>query len=236
MKLGTTVGLRDDPDALAARVKRLEDAGVEYLWTGEAYSADAVSTMGFLAAVTKTAQIGSSILPLVLAHSHSPGHDGGRRRQAVEGPLHPGPRRVRSPGDRGVPRCALRRAACPHPRDHRDLPVGVAARPSGARGRQLPGAVARGAGHRARQGAQDHGPPRPRADPHLRRLARAEERRDDGGAGRGVAPAALLARAGPRAVGPLARGRRGRAGGGPAAAPDRRRRVARHRGRRRAPA
>ena len=64
MKLGAMVGLRDDPGALAARAKRLEDVGVEYLWTGEAYSADAVSTLGFLAAVTKTAQIGSSILPL----------------------------------------------------------------------------------------------------------------------------------------------------------------------------
>jgi F420-dependent oxidoreductase-like protein len=64
MKLGTTVGLRDDPDAFAAHVRRLEDIGVEYLWTGEAYSADAVSTMGFLAAATRKAQIGSSILPL----------------------------------------------------------------------------------------------------------------------------------------------------------------------------
>jgi len=64
MKLGAMVGMRDDPDAFAARAERLEDAGVEYLWTGEAYSADAVSTMGFLAAVTRRAQIGSSILPL----------------------------------------------------------------------------------------------------------------------------------------------------------------------------
>jgi len=64
MKLGTTVGMRDDPDAFAAHARRLEDIGVEYLWTGEAYSADAVSTMGFLAAVTRKAQIGSSILPL----------------------------------------------------------------------------------------------------------------------------------------------------------------------------
>ena len=64
MKLGAMVGMRDDPDAFAAQAKRLEDTGVEYLWTGEAYSADAVSTMGFLAAVTKKAQIGSSILPL----------------------------------------------------------------------------------------------------------------------------------------------------------------------------
>jgi F420-dependent oxidoreductase-like protein len=64
MKLGATVGVRDDPAAFAAHAKRLEDAGVEYLWTGEAYTADAVSTMGFLAAVTERAQIGSSILPL----------------------------------------------------------------------------------------------------------------------------------------------------------------------------
>jgi F420-dependent oxidoreductase-like protein len=64
MKLGTTVGMRDDPDKFAAHAKRLEDVGVDYLWTGEAYTADAVSTMGFLAAVTKKAQIGSSILPL----------------------------------------------------------------------------------------------------------------------------------------------------------------------------
>jgi F420-dependent oxidoreductase-like protein len=64
MRLGAMVGMRDDPDAFAAQARRLEDAGVELLWTGEAYSADAVSTMGFLAAVTKTAQIGSSILPL----------------------------------------------------------------------------------------------------------------------------------------------------------------------------
>jgi F420-dependent oxidoreductase-like protein len=64
MKLGATVGMRDDPDKFAARAKRLEDLGVDCLWTGEAYSADAVSTMGFLAAVTKRARIGSSILPL----------------------------------------------------------------------------------------------------------------------------------------------------------------------------
>ncbi len=64
MKLGATVGMRDDPDKFAAHAKRLEDVGVDYLWTGEAYSADAVSTMGFLAAVTKKVQIGSSILPL----------------------------------------------------------------------------------------------------------------------------------------------------------------------------
>jgi F420-dependent oxidoreductase-like protein len=64
MQLGMTVGMRDGPDAFAEHVRGLEDAGVDYLWAGEAYSADAVSTMGFLAAVTRRARIGSSILPL----------------------------------------------------------------------------------------------------------------------------------------------------------------------------
>jgi F420-dependent oxidoreductase-like protein len=65
MRLGAFVGMRDDnPDSLARYASTLEDMGVAYLWTGEAYSADAVSTMGFLAAVTKRAEIGSSILPL----------------------------------------------------------------------------------------------------------------------------------------------------------------------------
>jgi len=65
VKLGMMVGMRgDDPRAFAQYAHRLEDAGVAYMWCGEAYNADAVSTMGFLAAVTERAQIGSSILPL----------------------------------------------------------------------------------------------------------------------------------------------------------------------------
>jgi len=64
MKLGATVGMRDDPHAFAHHVQQLEAAGIDYFWCGEAYTADAVSTMGFLAAVTERAMIGSSILPL----------------------------------------------------------------------------------------------------------------------------------------------------------------------------
>src|ERR1700735_1521050 len=64
MKLGSTVGMRDNPDSFAKHLRALEAAGVGYLWCGEAYTADAVSTMGFVAAVTSRAQIGSSILPL----------------------------------------------------------------------------------------------------------------------------------------------------------------------------
>ncbi|HLT16917.1 MAG TPA: LLM class F420-dependent oxidoreductase [Acidimicrobiales bacterium] len=65
LQLGATIGVRgNDVDRFAALARRLEDAGVEHLWAGEAYTADAVSTLGFLAAVTDRAQIGSAILPL----------------------------------------------------------------------------------------------------------------------------------------------------------------------------
>jgi F420-dependent oxidoreductase-like protein len=64
MKLGAVVGMRDNPESFTRHVQRLEETGVGYLWAGEAYTSDAVSTMGFLAAVTSRAQIGSAILPL----------------------------------------------------------------------------------------------------------------------------------------------------------------------------
>jgi F420-dependent oxidoreductase-like protein len=64
VKLGAAVGTRDDPESFARHVRRLEDAGVENLWAGEAYTADAVSALGFVAAVTRRAQLGSAILPL----------------------------------------------------------------------------------------------------------------------------------------------------------------------------
>ena len=64
MRLGATVGMRGDPESFKRHVQDLESAGIDYLWTGEAYTADAVSTMGFLAAVTTRVQIGSSIIPI----------------------------------------------------------------------------------------------------------------------------------------------------------------------------
>jgi len=64
MRLGTTIGFRGSAERLTKAVADLERAGIEHFWTGEAYSADGVSTMGFLAAVTTSATVGSSILPI----------------------------------------------------------------------------------------------------------------------------------------------------------------------------
>ena len=64
MRIGASVGASGNAEKLATRGRDLESAGVDHLWIGEAYSADGVSAMGFLAAVTQRATIGSSILPL----------------------------------------------------------------------------------------------------------------------------------------------------------------------------
>jgi F420-dependent oxidoreductase-like protein len=64
MKLGATTGIRDRADGFKEHVQQLEAHGIEYFWSGEAYTADAVSTLGFVAAITERAQIGSSILPI----------------------------------------------------------------------------------------------------------------------------------------------------------------------------
>ena len=78
-------------------------------------------------------------------------------------------------------------------------------------GRQLPPAAARGAGHRPRQAAQDHRPPRAAADPDLGRVARPEERRDDRRGRRGLDAALLPAREGQGRLGRRPRRRGGQA-------------------------
>jgi F420-dependent oxidoreductase-like protein len=64
VQLGATIGFRGDTARLISETRSMESAGVQHFWTGEAYTADGVSLMGFLAAVTRTATIGSSILPI----------------------------------------------------------------------------------------------------------------------------------------------------------------------------
>jgi F420-dependent oxidoreductase-like protein len=64
MRLSTQLNYAGDAAAAVAQVKAMEAAGLDIVWVAEAYSFDAVSTMGFLAAHTSTVQIASGILPL----------------------------------------------------------------------------------------------------------------------------------------------------------------------------
>jgi F420-dependent oxidoreductase-like protein len=64
MKLSTQVQYSDDPVRNAEAVVALEQAGLDVAWVAEAYSYDAVSLMGYLAAKTERIEIGSGILPI----------------------------------------------------------------------------------------------------------------------------------------------------------------------------
>jgi F420-dependent oxidoreductase-like protein len=64
MLLSTQLQYGEDPIGNAEAVVELERAGLDVVWVAEAYSYDAVSLMGYLAARTERIQIGSGILPI----------------------------------------------------------------------------------------------------------------------------------------------------------------------------
>ncbi len=64
MKLSTQLQYGDDPIRQVEAVVAMEKAGLDVVWVAEAYSFDAVSLMGYLAARTERVEIGSGILPL----------------------------------------------------------------------------------------------------------------------------------------------------------------------------
>ncbi len=64
MKIGTLLNYSGDFLAAIDEVVALEKAGLDAVWVPEAYSFDAVTVMGFLAARTERIEIGSGILPI----------------------------------------------------------------------------------------------------------------------------------------------------------------------------
>jgi F420-dependent oxidoreductase-like protein len=64
MLLSTQLQYGDDPIRNAEAVVAMEQVGLDVVWVAEAYSFDAVSLMGYLAAKTERVQIGSGILPI----------------------------------------------------------------------------------------------------------------------------------------------------------------------------
>ena len=151
-----------------------------------------------------------------------------------------GHRRVRAAGDRGLPRRPVRQAARAAPgRSSRSAArCGAREARSSTTGQLYTIPLPAGAGHRARQAAQDHHPPR--AAPTSRSGSPSlgdEERRDDRRAGRRLAAALLPAGEGAGGVGRRARRRprQARRRAGPAADHRRRARRASARTSRRAP-
>jgi F420-dependent oxidoreductase-like protein len=64
MRLSTLLDYSQDPRATARHVAELESAGVDMVWVPEAYTVDAVSLLGYLAATTDRIELASGILPI----------------------------------------------------------------------------------------------------------------------------------------------------------------------------
>ena len=64
MKLSTSIAYTGDPRAAAAEAKDLESAGIDMLWVPELYSFDAVSILGYIAAMTERVELASGIFPI----------------------------------------------------------------------------------------------------------------------------------------------------------------------------
>ena len=64
MRLTSRLGYSDGFLKIAERVVKLEEAGVDQVWVAEAYSFDAATRLGFLAARTRRVQLGSGIFPI----------------------------------------------------------------------------------------------------------------------------------------------------------------------------
>lgn len=64
MKLSMPLSYAGGFKESAARAVELERAGLDTVWVAEAYGFDAVSLMGYLAAVTERVEIGAAILPI----------------------------------------------------------------------------------------------------------------------------------------------------------------------------
>jgi F420-dependent oxidoreductase-like protein len=64
MKISTQLQYDRSPAEVTKQAVELEQAGLDLIWVAEAYGVDAVSIMGYLAAVTDRVEIASGILPL----------------------------------------------------------------------------------------------------------------------------------------------------------------------------
>lgn len=64
MKLSIILDYSGDPRQSAAYAADLERAGIDVCWVAEAYSFDAISILGYLAAKTTTMELGTAIVPV----------------------------------------------------------------------------------------------------------------------------------------------------------------------------
>ena len=128
MRIGLGINYAGGFKEVAAEVADLERAGLDIVFVPEAYSYDAVSALGYLAASTDRVELASGILQLYTRTPTLTAMTAAGLDYVSDGRFTLGLGASGPSGDRGFPRRSLRRADRAHPRGHRDLPPGVAAR------------------------------------------------------------------------------------------------------------
>ena len=133
----------------AAEIRDLESAGLDVAMVAEVYTFDAVSQLGYLAAVTERVELMSGIFPIYSRTPALTAMTAAGLDFVSDGRFTLGLGRLRAAGHRGLARRPLRRPAAAHPGDRGDLPAGVA--PGAARppGQEVHGPAAGRPGHRA---------------------------------------------------------------------------------------
>ena len=202
MKIAMQLDYSGGFKASADRVVEYEKAGLDIVWVAEAYGFDAPSLMGYLAHATERVEIGAGILPIytrtpTLIAMTAAGVDAMTDGRCILGLGASGPQVIE--GWHGVPYDAPIGRTREIIEICRDVWKREDRLTYDGRYYQLP--LPEGQGHRTRQAAQDHRPPRTRCDPDLRRVTRREERADDRAARRRVAADLLHPREGTRRVG-----------------------------------
>ncbi len=109
MRIGLGINYAGGFKEVAAEVADLERAGLDIVFVAEAYSFDAVSALGYLAASTERVAAGFGHPAAVHPNTHPDRDDCGGARLRFRRPVHPRPGRLRPAGHRGFPRRALRR-------------------------------------------------------------------------------------------------------------------------------
>ena len=128
MKLSMAINYSGGFKEAAQRVVDLEKAGLDVVWIAEAYSFDAISQVGYLAAKTERVEIGTGILNVYSRTAALMAMTAAGLRLRERRPVHPRPRRLRPAGHRGLPRRAVREADGAHQGVHRGLPHDLEAR------------------------------------------------------------------------------------------------------------
>ena len=155
LKLGLNTGYwgAGPPAGVEDAIAEAERLGFDSMWTAEAYGSDVLTPLAWWGARTERLRLGTAIVQMsartpaataMAAHDHGP---------PLRRALHPRPRRVRPAGRRGLVRPAVRQAARPHARVHRDPARRLRAR--GPRHRARPALPAPVSGrHGPRQAAE----------------------------------------------------------------------------------